>query len=100
MSKQRNRALSAQELDRFGEELDALRARTLAQAPTGASAETQTPGRSRASWDRSAMQAEAYSTTTGIFPMRACHSLGPVLCTDSPALSTATVTGMSCTVNS
>ncbi|MEI2453780.1 acyl-CoA desaturase [Lysobacter firmicutimachus] len=30
-SKPRNRALGAQELDRFGEELDALRARTLAQ---------------------------------------------------------------------
>ena len=42
----------------------------------------------------------AGSTTTGIFPMRACHSRGPVSCTDSPVESTATVTGMSCTVNS
>ena len=41
-----------------------------------------------------------YSTTTGILPIRACHSRGPVLCTDSPVESTATVTGMSCTVNS
>ncbi len=41
-----------------------------------------------------------YSTTTGIFPIRACHSRGPVLCTEVPALSTATVTGMSCTSNS
>lgn len=32
--------------------------------------------------------------------MRACHSRGPVMCTDSPVESTATVTGMSCTVNS
>ncbi len=41
-----------------------------------------------------------YDTTTGIFPIRACHSFGPVWCTDSPAESTATVTGMSCTSNS
>ena len=41
-----------------------------------------------------------YITTTGILPMRACHSLGPVWCTELPAESTATVTGMSCTVNS
>lgn|GEM_PF-3949152 len=41
-----------------------------------------------------------HSTTTGILPMRACHSRGPVLCTDSPVESTATVTGMSSTVNS
>ena len=43
---------------------------------------------------------KAYATTTGILPMRACHSLGPVSCTDVPCESTATVTGMSCTVNS
>jgi len=41
-----------------------------------------------------------YATTTGIFPMRACHSFGPVWCTDVPAESTATVTGMSFTSNS
>ena len=41
-----------------------------------------------------------YSTTTGILPIFACHSRGPVLCTDSPLESTATVTGMSCTSNS
>ena len=40
------------------------------------------------------------ATTTGILPIRACHSRGPVWCTDSPVESTATVTGMSCTVNS
>ncbi len=41
-----------------------------------------------------------YSTTTGILPILACHSRGPVLWTDSPVESTATVTGMSSTVNS
>jgi hypothetical protein len=42
----------------------------------------------------------AGSTTTGIPPIRARHSRGPVSCTDSPLESTATVTGMSRTVNS
>lgn len=42
----------------------------------------------------------AYATTTGILPILACHSRGPVLWTDSPVESTATVTGMSSTVNS
>ena len=41
-----------------------------------------------------------HSTATGIRPIRACHSRGPVRCTDSPVLSTATVTGMSFTSNS
>src|SRR3546814_6069899 len=36
------------------------------------------------------------STTTGMRPIRDCHSRGPVLCTDSPVESTATVTGLSC----
>ena len=40
------------------------------------------------------------ATTTGIFPIFACHSFGPVWCTLLPRLSTATVTGMSCTSNS
>lgn len=40
------------------------------------------------------------ATVTGILPMRACHSLGPVLCTLVPDESTATVTGMSLTSNS
>lgn len=40
------------------------------------------------------------ATVTGILPMRVCHSLGPVSCTLVPAESTATVTGMSLTVNS
>ena len=39
-------------------------------------------------------------TVTGILPMRACHSRGPVWCTLVPPASTATVTGMSCTSNS
>ena len=47
----------------------------------------------------------AHASTTGIWPgvvfaIRACHARGPVWCTDSPVASTATVTGMSCTVNS
>jgi len=42
----------------------------------------------------------AYATVTGILPIFACHSFGPVLCTLVPLASTATVTGMSCTVNS
>ena len=41
-----------------------------------------------------------YPTFTGIFPIFACHSFGPVSCTDVPFTSTATVTGISCTVNS
>src|SRR5471030_2266248 len=35
-----------------------------------------------------------------IFSILACHSFGPVLCTEVPAASTATVTGMSTTSNS
>lgn len=50
--------------------------------------------------DRRGCRRADHSTTTGILPMRACHSRGPVLCTDSPVESTATVTGMSSTVNS
>ena len=39
-------------------------------------------------------------TVTGIRPIRACHCFGPVSCTELPSESTATVTGMSSTVNS
>ena len=42
----------------------------------------------------------AYATTTGIFPIFARHSAGPVLWTALPPASTATVTGMSFTSNS
>ena len=47
----------------------------------------------------------AYFTATGIparLPeaMRSAHSFGPVLCTEMPLESTATVTGMSFTSNS
>jgi len=42
----------------------------------------------------------AQATATGILPIFACHSFGPVLCTLVPSLSTATVTGMSLTSNS
>src|SRR5690606_32738 len=41
-----------------------------------------------------------HAVVTGILPMRACHSRGPVSWTDSPLASTATVTGMSRTSNS
>ena len=34
-------------------------------------------------------------TDTGIFPILACQIFGPVSCTEVPAESTATVTGMS-----
>jgi hypothetical protein len=37
---------------------------------------------------------------TGILPIFACHSFGPVWCTEVPLESTATVTGMSFTSNS
>jgi len=37
---------------------------------------------------------------TGILPIRACHSFGPVSCTETPSASTATVTGMSAISNS
>jgi hypothetical protein len=40
------------------------------------------------------------ATATGIFPIRACHSFGPVMCAEVPPASTATVTGMSTTSNS
>ena len=50
--------------------------------------------RSRASWTQAAV--------TGIFSSTIFfdHSAGPVLCTDVPFASTATVTGMSFTSNS
>ena len=37
---------------------------------------------------------------TGILPILICHSFGPVLCTEVPEESTATVTGMFSTSNS
>jgi len=40
------------------------------------------------------------ATATGIFPIFACHSRGPVSWTEVPVESTATVTGMSLTSNS
>lgn len=40
------------------------------------------------------------ATATGILPIFACHSFGPVSCTLVPLESTATVTGMSFTSNS
>jgi hypothetical protein len=40
------------------------------------------------------------TVATGILPIFACHSAGPVLWTDVPLESTATVTGMSTTSNS
>ena len=43
---------------------------------------------------------EIYASTTGILPILACHSFGPVLWTLEPLESTATVTGMSLTSNS
>jgi len=43
---------------------------------------------------------QGQTTATGILPMRACHSRGPVWCTLVPWASTATVTGMSVTLNS
>ena len=42
----------------------------------------------------------AYAVATGILPIRACHSFGPVVWTEVPWASTATVTGMSFTSNS
>jgi len=40
------------------------------------------------------------ASVTGILPILACHSLGPVSCTEVPFESTATVTGMSVMSNS
>ncbi|SAK48560.1 hypothetical protein AWB79_01306 [Caballeronia hypogeia] len=40
------------------------------------------------------------TVATGILPIFACHSAGPVLWTEMPLESTATVTGMSWTSNS
>ncbi len=50
-------------------------------------------------WERRPAQVPQ-PATTGIFPIFACHSFGPVWCTDVPCESTATVTGMSTTSNS
>ena len=44
--------------------------------------------------------AKLQATATGILPMRICHSFGPVVCTEVPSESTATVTGMSSISNS
>ena len=44
--------------------------------------------------------ARIQAVTTGILPIRACHSAGPVSWTELPVESTATVTGMSSTSNS
>lgn len=52
----------------------------------------------RAAWRRPSRL--PYSAATGILPIFACHSAGPVLWTEVPLLSTATVTGMSLTSNS
>ena len=43
---------------------------------------------------------DSQTTATGILPIFACHSRGPVMCADVPPESTATVTGMSTTSNS
>ena len=43
---------------------------------------------------------QGQATATGIFPIFACHSFGPVMCAEVPPESTATVTGMSTTSNS
>jgi hypothetical protein len=64
--------------------------RAIARAPEGGIATAY----------RNAHSELAYSTTTGILPIRDCHWRGPVMCTDSPLESTATVTGMSRTSNS
>ncbi len=45
-------------------------------------------------------RAPGQAAVTGILPIRARHSRGPVSCTDVPFASTATVTGMSRTSNS
>jgi hypothetical protein len=42
----------------------------------------------------------AQAVATGILPIFACHSFGPVWCTEVPFESTATVTGISATSNS
>ncbi len=55
---------------------------------------------SRASSAALSRTVRTQATETGILPIRACHSLGPVLCTLVPNASTATVTGMSTTSNS
>ena len=68
--------------------------------------------RAPATWRRHRMQPvntlcalPLQATETGILPtedlvIRSCHSAGPVVCTEVPVASTATVTGMSWTSNS
>ncbi len=51
-------------------------------------------------WGRGRRLFGYYAVATGILPIFACHSFGPVLCTEVPPASTATVTGMSTTSNS
>ena len=64
-----------------------------ATAPAAAAPESARPARGRSGGPDQAV-------TTGIFPIFIRHSAGPVLCTDWPVESTATVTGMSLTSNS
>jgi hypothetical protein len=45
--------------------------------------------------DRLLQQRREKAVMTGILPIFACHSFGPVMCTEVPPESTATVTGMS-----
>ena len=54
---------------------------------------------------RRVASAQRHADVTAIFPnddaaIRAAHSFGPVLCTETPSESTATVTGMSAISNS
>ncbi|VVE36199.1 hypothetical protein PNO31109_03902 [Pandoraea nosoerga] len=67
----------------------------------GACRNDDPPRRHRAGAGIAQMNRRAnYSAATGILPILACHSFGPVWCTDTPVESTATVTGMSLTSNS
>ena len=66
----------------------------------GTSRKTKKPASAKALTGSPEMQSTNQTTATGILPIRACHSRGPVMCAEVPPESTATVTGMSTTSNS
>lgn len=80
----------------FGRQFGTDRAQDGEPSETG----VEDPDRCLRACRHGGMASADHAAATGILPILACHSAGPVLCTEVPALSTATVTGMSFTSNS
>ena len=68
--------------------------------PVPAAVTTRAGSSGRDSMRRCASPCKPQAIVTGILPILACHSFGPVSCTEVPLESTATVTGMSVMSNS